>query len=75
MTRVKVYDGKYEFIVGKGTIEILRYGEKWIENFEGAGSNAVLALILELADARSGGDSDDYEGGDLEVGSELEWWK
>jgi len=73
MTRVKVSNGKYEFIVNKGNIEILRYGEKWIESFEGAGSKAVMALISALAEAREA--SDDYEGSDLEVGSEVEWWK
>lgn len=51
-TRVKVDGGKYEFVVDKGSISILRYDQKWVEKFTSQGDNAVMSLIFELDLAR-----------------------
>ncbi len=50
---VPVADGKYTFIVAEQDyrIHILRHGEPWL--VLSAGSGAVLALMLELDQARS----------------------
>lgn len=49
--QVEVLGGKYTFIARLGNIqilEILRYGDTWITDVDGPGSNAVMALVLEL---------------------------
>ena len=46
-TRVTVENGKYTFVVKEGRINILRYGEPWVQNLDCPGSKAVMALIDE----------------------------
>lgn len=51
--RVKVYDGKYEFVSPSDDwrIHILRYGEPWIILEEG--HNAIWQLMFELDELRN----------------------
>lgn len=49
--RIKVASGKYEFVQQKGgRIDVLRHGQPWIQNVDGA--NAIFSLMAELDAAR-----------------------
>jgi hypothetical protein len=51
--KIKVSSGKYTFVKSGAhgfSIDILRHGEKWIENADGA--NALMSIMCELDAAR-----------------------
>lgn len=48
--RIKVDNGKYEFVQQGSKIDILRNGQPWIRNLDGA--NAIHSLMADLDAAR-----------------------
>ena len=45
MIEIEVDNGKYQFVAKDGRIEILRFGEKWVDLNEGG--KAIIALLAE----------------------------